>query len=43
MAADRLGQESLRSLLIALFRQQESNGLARLIDGTIEVIPLASG
>src|SRR5437764_9315231 len=41
MAADRLGQEPLRSLLIALFRQQEINGRARLIDGTIEVIPLA--
>src|SRR5216683_2296716 len=43
VAADRLGQESLRRLLITLCCQQEINGLARLIHGTIEVIPLASG
>jgi len=41
VAAERLGQESLGRVLIALFCQQEINGLACLIHGTIEVIPLA--
>ena len=41
VAADRLGQESLGRLLIALFCQQEINGLACPLHGTIEVIPLA--
>jgi len=41
VAADRLGEEPLRSVRIALCCQQEINGLAGLIHGTIEVIPLA--
>ena len=41
VAADRLRQEPLGSLLIALFCQQEINGLARFIDGAIEIAPLA--
>src|SRR5438270_13010988 len=39
VAADRLDPEPLRRVLIALCCQQEINGLARLIDGTIEVVP----
>jgi hypothetical protein len=41
VAADCLEQEPLGGLLVALFCQQEINGLARLIDGTIEIIPVA--
>src|SRR5262249_28280620 len=39
VTADGLDQEPLGGLLVALFCQQEINGLARLIDGTIEIIP----
>src|SRR5215813_15050966 len=41
MAADRLGQEAFRGLLIALLRQQKVNRLAMLIHGAIEIAPLA--
>jgi len=41
VAADRLGQEPLGGVFIALCCQQEINALACLIHGTIEIIPLA--
>ena len=41
MAADRLGQEPLRGLRVALCCQQEIDGLAGLIHRTIEGIPVA--
>ena len=40
VAANGLGEEAFRSLLVALFGQQEINRLACLIHGTIEVIPV---
>jgi hypothetical protein len=40
MTADRLGQEPLGRSLVARLGQQEVDRLARLIHGTIEVIPL---
>src|SRR6266702_77639 len=40
VAADGLGQKPLGGLLIALFGQQDIDGLAGLIHGAIEVIPL---
>src|SRR6266704_5249653 len=41
MAADRLGQKSLGHLLVPVLREEEVDGLARLVDGAVEIIPLA--
>jgi hypothetical protein len=41
MAADRLDEETLGGVLIALLRQQAIQGLARLLDRTIQLVPLA--
>jgi hypothetical protein len=41
VAADGLRQEPFGGVLIALCCQQEINGLAGLIYGAIEVVPLA--
>jgi hypothetical protein len=41
VAADRLGQETRGSLLVALLRQQKINGLTVFIHGAVEIPPLA--
>src|SRR2546423_3785672 len=41
MAADRLGQTSLGRLLVPVLREEEGDGLARLVDGAGEIRPLA--
>ena len=43
VAADRLGQEAFRGLLIALLREEKVNRLAVFVHGTIEVVPRTSG
>jgi len=43
VAADGFLQKPECRLFIAVLREQKVNGLAGLIHGTIEVIPLASG
>src|SRR5919199_4324317 len=41
MAADGLGEEARSRPLVALLREQEIDRLSGLIDGAIQVIPLA--
>src|SRR4029077_1439570 len=39
MAADCLGQQALGRLLVPVLREEEVDGLARLVDGALERIP----
>jgi hypothetical protein len=41
MAADRLGQKTLRRRFISVLGEEEINRLARLVNSTVEIVPLA--
>jgi hypothetical protein len=40
MTTNRLGQKTLGRLLVPLLGKQKINGLAGLIDGTLEIVPV---